>query len=564
MSLTFTLAQLNPCVGDFDGNAAKLAEIYTKARSKGADLLITPEMYLSGYSLWDLVLSKSFLAACTAKLEDIARWTKNGPAILIGAPRLNCDDTQYSDYTSPNLALKGRVYNSCFLLEEGKIKTYRDKIYLPTYGVFDELRTYTPGTLSSPMELKGHKLAVHICEDFWHEDIPQYFSNSGAELLLALNGSVYSPSIVKQRRQLAASRSLKHSLNVVYVNLVGGQDQLIFDGGSFIMGKEQKILAQLPWYSEETATFRLENTGNITSLDNTPLFAPVLSWEEASWQSAITGLRDYMSKQGFDSVLLGISGGIDSALTATLAVDALGANKVRGFMLPSPYSSQGSLEDAETLATNLGIVCEPIAIDPAMHAFDKILHSSFEGRKADTTEENIQARIRGTILMALSNKLGALLLTTGNKSENAVGYATLYGDMCGALNLIGDLYKTQVYRLAYWRNKSLPKNVLGPKGAVIPHSTLTKAPSAELREGQYDQDNLPDYETLDAILHGFIEDNKSPRDMELDFPPGLLAKVWSMLHKAEYKRRQAAPTIKLSECQLGTDRQFPIVNRYTP
>ncbi len=558
-ALTLALAQLNPTVGDLTGNADKIRAAHARAAEAGADLLITSEMVLSGYQIEDLAFNEGFLQACEAALEELALVTAGGPAMLVGAPRLApALDDSGTDYSASALRLRGRIHNAVYLLADGKVQTHRDKVYLPTYGVFDELRCFTPGQFPSPIFFKGVKLGLPICEDVWHEDICECLAESGAELIIALNGSVFAPSLREQRLNMAAKRVVEHGRPFIYTNLVGAQDRLVFDGGAFALDADKSLVMQAPYFEEAFCLLRYED-GRLTSQDLTP--PP--SDEEALYQAALMGLRDYLAKTGFKRVMLGLSGGIDSALTAVMAVDALGADKVSAYMLPSRYTSQDSLDDAEALAKALGIRYASLPISQPVDAFEAVLADQFAGRPADETEENLQSRSRGLMLMALSNKTGDLLLTTGNKSEVAVGYATLYGDMCGALNLIGDLYKTQVFALSRWRNQTQPKDVLGPVGAVMPERIITKAPSAELRPDQTDQDSLPDYQVLDAILYGLVEQEQSPADLvAAGQDRALVEQVRRLLHIAEFKRRQAAPAIKLSERCFGLDRRIPIVNAY--
>lgn len=559
VSLTFGLAQLNPTVGDLKGNADKILAAYDRAKDAGADMLITSEMVLSGYQIEDLAFNEGFLRACQRQLESLAEATADGPAMLVGAPRLAAaDEADETDYSASALRLRGRIHNSVFLLADGKIQTFRDKVYLPTYGVFDELRCFSPGQFPSPVFFKGVRLGLPICEDVWHEDICECLMESGADILIALNGSVFAPSLREQRLNMAMKRVVEHGKPFVYTNLVGAQDRLVFDGGAFALNADKQLVMQAPHFEEAFFLLRYED-GDLSS---DMLVSPPSS-EEALYQTALMGLRDYMAKTGFQRVMLGLSGGIDSALTAIMAVDALGADKVSAYMLPSRYTSAESLQDAEALAEALGISYRSLPITGPVEAIGEVLAEPFAGREADETEENIQSRSRGLLLMALSNKTGDLLLTTGNKSEVAVGYATLYGDMCGALNLIGDLYKTQVFEISRWRNQTLPKGALGPSGEVMPDRIITKAPSAELREDQTDQDSLPDYAVLDAVLHGLVEQEKSPAEMvAAGFEKAVVKQVWRLLHISEFKRRQAAPAIKLSERCFGLDRRIPIVNAY--
>lgn len=562
MSFRFAIAQLNPTVGDFDANVAKILEAYAWACEQGADLLVTSEMVVAGYQIDDLSFNEGFHRSNQAALAKLAEATAGQSCgLLVGSLRLADESKDETAYLSKSVRLRGRIHNTAYLMADGAIQAHRDKAYLPTYGVFDELRAMTPGELPGPMSFKGRRLGVCTCEDVWHADVCETLVETGAEILIAMNGSVFAPDMPEQRQALAVSRVVEHQVPIIYTNLNSGQDRLVFDGGSFALNADRSLACLMPQFQEARALLDWSEDGQLSS---DTLIEP-LSHEEQLYETALLGLRDYLRKTGHKKVLLGLSGGIDSAITLVMAVDALGADNVKAYMLPSPYTSQDSLDDAAQLAANLGVALKSISIEPAMQAFEAMLSGSFAGTEVDETEENIQSRARGLTLMALSNKSGALLLTTGNKSEVAVGYATMYGDMCGALNLIGDLYKTQVFQLSSWRNSHKPGSALGPEGAVMPERIITKPPSAELRPDQKDQDSLPDYETLDAILFELVENEASVSALlDQGWDQSLVKRIYTLLHRAEFKRQQAAPTIKMSIRAFGSDRQMPIVNRYWP
>jgi len=545
--LKIALAQLNPTVGDVAGNLALLRRARATAARKGADLVFCAETVMSGYPAEDLVLKPAFQQACRQAVEDLAADTADGgPAIMVGSPWLDGD----------------KLMNGFLLLDGGKIAATRYKHELPNYGVFDEKRVFTAGPLQGPVSFRGVRLGVPICEDLWFCDVAECLAESGAEILLCPNGSPFEIDKLDQRLNMAVARQNETNLPVVYVNQVGGQDELVFDGGSFVIDRGNQLRAQLPLFREAIELTHWRRTNEGWSCDPA-LVTQEFSLLEKIYQAMMLGLKDYVTKNRFPGVILGLSGGIDSALTAAVAVDALGADKVRAVMMPSPYTSRESLEDAESCAKALGISYEVISIEPAMKAFARMLAPVFAGRKADTTEENIQSRARGLTLMALSNKFGHMLVTTGNKSEMSVGYATLYGDMCGGYSVLKDIYKMTVFALSRWRNANGPLNALGPNGPVMPERVITKPPSAELKPNQTDQDSLPPYDVLDGILECLVE-----REMTVDeiaakgYDRATIVRVWRMLDLAEYKRRQAPPGVKISSRAFGRDRRYPITNGF--
>ena len=547
-----TLAQLNPTVGDVVGNAAKARAARAKAKADRADLVVLSELFIAGYPPEDLVLKPAFQSACRAAIEELARETADGgPAMLIGTPWV--DD--------------GKLYNACALLDEGRIAALRFKANLPNYGVFDEKRLFARGPASGPVTVSGVRVGVPICEDIWleqsseYENVVECLAETGAEILVVPNGSPYARDKNDVRLSIAVARVTESGLPLVYLNEVGGQDELIFDGASFALNADLTVAAQLPAFEENLTTLQWWKTRAGWRCDG-PV-TPVLEGDEADYAACVLGLRDYVRKNGFPGVLLGISGGIDSALCAAIAVDALGKDRVRGVMLPFRYTAQVSLDDAARLAKNLDIRYEVLPIADAVNGFEKILSDTFAGLSRDITEENLQARARGTLLMAISNKTGAMVVTTGNKSEMSVGYATLYGDMNGGFNPIKDIYKTEVFRLARLRNSWRPQGALGPAGEVIPVNIITRPPTAELRENQTDQDSLPPYDTLDAILERLVEREEPLASIvAAGFDREVVARIDRLLNIAEYKRRQAAPGVKVTSRNFGRDRRYPITNRF--
>ena len=545
--LKIALAQLNPTVGDVAGNLAMLRKARATAAGKGADLVFCAETVVSGYPAEDLVLKPAFQKACRQAVEDLAADTADGgPAIMVGSPWLDGD----------------KLMNSFLLLDGGKIAATRYKHELPNYGVFDEKRVFRPGPLQGPVSFRGVRLGVPICEDLWFTDVAECLAESGAEILLCPNGSPFEIDKLDQRFNIVVARQNETSLPIIYVNQVGGQDELVFDGGSFVIDRGNQLRTQLPLFREAVELTHWRHTNEGWSCDPA-LITQEFSLLEKIYQAMMLGLKDYVNKNRFPGVILGLSGGIDSALTAAVAVDALGADKVRAVMMPSPYTSRESLEDGEACARALGISYEIISIEPAMKAYAEMLAPTFAGRNSDTTEENIQSRARGLTLMALSNKFGHMLVTTGNKSEMSVGYATLYGDMCGGYSVLKDIYKTTVFALSRWRNANHPLDGLGPKGPVMPERVITKPPSAELKPNQTDQDSLPPYDVLDGILECLVE-----REMTVDeiaakgYDRATIQRVWRMLDLAEYKRRQAPPGVKISSRAFGRDRRYPITNGF--
>jgi NAD+ synthase len=549
-TLAIALAQLNPTVGDIAGNLAKLRAARGEAAQAGADLVIFTELVITGYPPEDLVLKPSFQEAARAAVENFARDTADGgPAVLLGTPWLD----------------QGKLYNAAALLEAGRVAALRYKYDLPNYGVFDEKRVFAPGPLPGPIPFRGCRLGVMVCEDMWTPEVTECLGECGAELLIVINGSPFEMDKQDVRLNLAVARITESGLPLLYLNQVGGQDELVFDGSSFVLGHDRALRAQAPGFAEALLLTRWRKEADeVWRCAEGPRPSPAETLE-AIYRAMVLGLRDYAGKNRFPGVLIGLSGGIDSALTAVVAVDALGPEAVHGVMMPSRYTAKRSLEDASELARRLGIRLDSVPIEPAVEAFARMLRDPFANYPPDTTEENIQARVRGIVLMALSNKFGHLVVSTGNKSEMSVGYATLYGDMCGGFSVLKDVYKTTVYRLSRWRNANRCDGFKGPEGALIPEHILTRPPSAELKANQTDQDSLPPYDVLDGILHGLIE-----RDLGLEeavaqgYDRATVLKVWSMVDKAEYKRRQAPPGVKLTRRSFGKDRRYPITNRFKP
>jgi NAD+ synthase len=545
--LAIAAAQLNPVVGDIVGNAEKARRARSQAAAGGADIVVFPELFISGYPPEDLVLKPAFQSACRSAIESLARETTDGgPALLIGTPWLE----------------EGKLYNAVCLLHEGRIAGVRFKVDLPNYGVFDEKRVFAPGPMPGPLNFKGIRIGAPVCEDMWGSDVTECLAETGAEILLVPNGSPYHHDKENIRLNLAVARVTETGLPLVYVNQVGGQDELVFDGSSFALHADRSLAFHLVSFLETVQVTHWRREGGTWRCADAPK-VNVIEGDEADYAACVLGLRDYVDKNGFPGVVLGLSGGIDSSLVAAMAVDALGPQRVQGLMLPYKFTSKASLDDAAALAKALGVKCDTVPIAPAVEGLEKSLADLFKGLPRDTTEENIQARARGIILMSVSNKFGSMVLTTGNKSEMSVGYATLYGDMNGGFNPVKDLYKMEVYRLSRLRNRWKPEGALGPDGIVIPESVFTKAPSAELREDQKDQDSLPPYEVLDQILERLVEGEQSVHEIAAaGFDLETVKRVERMLHLAEYKRRQAAPGVKVTLKNFGRDRRYPITNRF--
>jgi NAD+ synthase/NAD+ synthase (glutamine-hydrolysing) len=536
------LAQINPTVGDFQGNSAKIIDFALRAKAAGIALVLFPELSVCGYPPRDLVERPWFVDHNRRAAEDIAERTK-GISVVCGL-------------VTPAISATGKhVMNSAALLQDGKIVAIQSKRLLPTYDVFDEVRNFAPAEKQSLWQIDGTNCALTICEDAWNDknfwdrrlygvDPVEDLIGVGGRILLNISASPFTLEKREIRRQMLAAIARHHRVPVAMVNQVGGNDSLIFDGSSLALGPDGQVIAQAKSFEEDIVCF---DTNSLTG----DLHESCLGLEASAYEALVLGTRDYVRKCGFQKVVIGLSGGIDSALTAAIAVDALGKENVMGVGMPGPYSSQGSIDDAATLAGNLGIPFELIPIGKVFDSYLQSLRSAFANRAPDATEENIQARIRGATLMALSNKFGALVLTTGNKSEIGVGYCTLYGDMCGGLAVISDVPKTLVYRLAHYVNSRNP---------VIPASTLDKPPSAELRPDQKDSDTLPPYVVLDAILEAYVEENRSPEEISArtGFELGLVKQVARMVDRNEYKRQQAAPGLKISTKAFGYGRRYPV------
>lgn len=545
--LSIAIAQLNSTVGDIAGNVEKVRRARAAAAAEGADLIVFPELFIAGYPPEDLVLKPAFQVSCRSAVEMLARETgPGGPALLVGTPWLDA----------------GKLYNAVALLDAGTIAALRYKVDLPNYGVFDEKRVFAPGPMPGPVNFRGVRLGVPICEDIWGVEVVECLAETGAEMLVVPNGSPYWRQKGDVRINIAVARVTEQGLPTIYVNQVGGQDELVFDGISFGLHADCSLAFQLAAFQETVTTTHWLRRAGVWRCENGPLVESVEA-DRADYSACVLGLRDYVNKNGFPGVVLGLSGGIDSALCAAMAVDALGADRVRCVMLPYKFTSQESLNDAAACAKALGVRYEILPIAPAVDGFEAALAPAFSGRPRDVTEENLQARARGTILMAISNKFNLMVVTTGNKSEMSVGYATLYGDMNGGFNPIKDLYKTEVTRLARLRNGWKPAGAKGPDGLVIPDNIITRPPTAELRENQKDEDSLPAYAVLDSILERLVE-HEEPISaiVAAGFDRDTVVRVDRMINTAEYKRRQAAPGVKVTLKNFGRDRRYPITNRF--
>ncbi|MEQ6204609.1 NAD+ synthase [Sulfitobacter sp. HNIBRBA2951] len=541
-----TLAQLNPTVGDVAGNAAQARAAWEEGRAAGADLVALPEMFIAGYNAQDLVMKPAFQRDVDAHIEALAHDCADGPALAIGAPVAEGD----------------ALYNAYLILKGGKVASRVLKHHLPNETVFDEVRIFDSGPLGGPYSVGNTRIGSPICEDAWHEDVAETLAETGAEFLLVPNGSPYYRGKFDTRLSHMVSRVVETDLPLIYLNMVGGQDDQIFDGASFGLNPGGKLAFQMPAFDAVTQHVDLERGSEgwrIVEGEKVTHAGPYAQ----DYRVMVQGLRDYMRKTGFKKVLLGMSGGIDSALVATIAVDALGAENVRCVMLPSEYTSQASLDDAEQCAKALGARYDYVPIKQGRDAITATLAPLFEGTQPDLTEENIQSRLRGLLLMALSNKFGEMLLTTGNKSEVAVGYATIYGDMAGGYNPIKDLYKMRVFETCRWRNANHADWMRGPEGRVIPENIITKAPSAELREDQKDSDSLPDYPELDAMLEILVDNDGAIADcVAAGFDRDVAKKVEHLIYISEYKRFQSAPGPRLTKGAFWLDRRYPIANRW--
>ncbi|MBY5335848.1 NAD+ synthase [Rhizobium leguminosarum] len=542
------IGQLNPTVGDVAGNLAKAREARADAGREGAHLLVLTELFISGYPPEDLVLKPAFIRACWKAVESLAADTADGgPGVIMGFPRQ--DET-------------GR-YNSVAVLDAGKVLAVRDKIDLPNYGEFDEKRVFDQGAMPGPVNFRGVRIGIPICEDIWGDlGVCETLAESGAEILLSPNGSPYYRGKVDIRHQVVLKQVIETGLPLIYAAQLGGQDELVFDGASFAFNADKSLAFQMSQFETALAVTTWKRGENGWHCAEGPM-AHIPESEEADYRACLLGFRDYVNKNGFKTVVLGLSGGIDSAICAAIAVDALGEERVRTVMLPYRYTSEDSLKDAADCAKALGCRYDIVPIEQPVTGFSTALSALFQGTDSGITEENLQSRARGVILMAISNKFGSMVVTTGNKSEMSVGYATLYGDMNGGFNPIKDLYKMQVYALSRWRNENVPAGALGPSGEVIPENIIDKAPSAELRPDQKDQDSLPPYPVLDDILECLVEKEMAVEEIVArGHDVATVHRVEHLLYLAEYKRRQSAPGVKITKKNFGRDRRYPITNRF--
>ena len=548
-TLRIAVAQLNPTVGDIEGNLALAREARADAARHGANLVLFTELFIAGYPPEDLVLKPAFAEACEKAVRELAADTSDGgPAVIIGTP----------------LRRDSGLHNAVMFLDEGKVRAERFKVDLPNYGEFDEKRVFQPGPMPGPVNFRNVRLGIPICEDIWGDiGVCETLSESGAEILLVPNGSPYYRGKVDIRHQVVIKQVIESELPVIYANQLGGQDELIFDGASFAFNADRTLAFQVSQFepSVSISTWKRNREGNWHCANGVTSVIP--QDEEADYRACMLGLRDYVNKNGFKNVVLGLSGGIDSAICAALAVDALGEERLRTVMMPYEYTSEESFSDAKACARALGCRYDIVPIHKPVAGFSNALDDLFAGTNEGITEENLQSRARGTILMAISNKFGSMVITTGNKSEMSVGYATLYGDMNGGFNPIKDLYKMQVYALSRWRNENVPSGAFGPSGEVIPQNIIDKAPSAELRPDQTDQDSLPPYPVLDDILECLVEHEMSTDEIVArGHDRDLVHRIEHLLYIAEYKRRQSAPGVKITRKNFGRDRRYPITNRF--
>ena len=550
MTLSICTAQLNFVVGDMPGNAQKIIAAAREAHALGAQLLLTPELAVCGYAAEDLFLRPAFLAACDDAVKAVARETAGlqGLAIVLGHPQaLSADAAAFSV-----------CRNAASVVRNGQVEQTYFKRELPNYQVFDERRYFVAGQEPCVFEVAGVRVGVLICEDAWYSEPARSTAAAGAQLLAVINASPFHLGKEAQREQTMAERVRETGLALVYAHMVGGQDEVVFEGRSFALQADGSVAARAPAFEEKLVFTRIQQAQDAIKIEAD--VAPVRAWEADLWDALVVGVRDYVRKNGFPGVLLGLSGGIDSALVLAVAVDALGADKVRTVMMPSPYTADISWIDARDMAARLGVTYDEISIAPQFEAFKAALAPHFIGCKEDTTEENLQARIRGTLLMALSNKFGAVVLTTGNKSEMATGYCTLYGDMAGGFAVIKDVVKTRVFALARWRNGHDP---YGTGRNPIPERIITRPPSAELRPDQKDQDSLPPYEVLDAIVERYMENDEPIESIiAAGFERADVEKVTRLIKINEYKRRQAPVGVRVTRRSFGKDWRYPITNQF--
>ena len=555
MTLQLCIAQLNFVVGDMAGNARKIIDAAQQAYAQGARVLVTPELAICGYAAEDLLLRPAFIDACDDALKTVARELAGlkGMHVVLGHP-------EGGGIQSKSVAITKR-FNRATVLCEGQVLASYAKQELPNYQVFDERRYFTPGHEACVFEVDGVKLGLLICEDAWFEEPAQKSRDAGAQVLLVLNASPFHVGKGLEREVQMARRITTCQLPLVYAHLVGGQDEVIFEGRSFAMNAQAEVVARAPAFKECLQFIDVLSTQGSDAVQLTGReVVPESSWEEDLWHALVLGIRDYLGKNGFPGAILGLSGGIDSALVLALAVDAIGADKIHAVMMPSPYTADISWIDARDMVKRLNVQYDEISIAPLFEGFKTALADQFKGLAEDTTEENIQARVRGTLLMAMSNKTGAIVLTTGNKSEMATGYCTLYGDMAGGFAVIKDVVKTQVFRLAEWRNQNDP---YGTGSCPIPERIITRPPSAELRADQKDQDSLPPYEVLDAIVQRYMENDEGISALEADgFERADVEKVTRLIKLNEYKRRQSPVGIRVTHRSFGKDWRYPITNRF--
>ena len=540
------LAQLNNIVGDIEGNLNKAIDVLQDAKKLDSDLVIFSELFLSGYPPEDLVLKKSFVSACKNALDSLITYSEEKElGVIIGLP----------------IYEKNKLFNAAAVIDKGQLIGFSKKVNLPNYSVFDEKRVFNKNNTPEIFNFRGIKLGIPICEDIWMDNVCKELKDQGCELIISPNGSPFDKYKINQRKTIIEDRVTEVKTPFVYVNQFGGQDELVFDGSSLAMNGNKEVVFEAPSWEENTSV--VEFNVSAKKFNDLPFEKAQVSDLENIYMAMVIGLRDYVTKNNFPGVILGLSGGIDSAFCAAVAVDALGKDKVNAYMLPSVYTSKNSLDDATDCAKRLEIHLDSIPISNTFLSLEDSLEEIFKGLPTDITEENLQSRIRGTILMAISNKIGKMLITTGNKSEVSVGYSTLYGDMNGGFNPIKDIYKTELYALANWRNLNVPKNVLLTKKNIIPETIISKEPTAELRDNQKDSDSLPSYDQLDQILEGLVEYELSTNELESKgFSRDEIKKVENLLYVSEYKRRQSAPGVKISLRNFGRDRRYPITNKY--